>query len=105
MLERQASRNGSLGLPTIDLVAVTQALVVAECLSFRRAARALGTQHPPSVAACGRSKTCWVYHYLSEAPLACGLQPPERVFSNKPVLGFDNSTTRSRPRALPVAVS
>ena len=29
---------------------------------------------------------------------------PARAFSNKPALGFDNSTTRSRPQALPVAV-
>jgi len=40
---------------------------------------------------------------LSEIPLACDLQPPEHVFSNKPVLGFNKLMTRSRPPALPVA--
>jgi len=44
MVERQSPAKGNSGLPTIDLVSVTQGLVVAECLSFRRAARALGTQ-------------------------------------------------------------
>src|ERR1700726_1714030 len=44
MVERQSPSNGNSGLLTIDLVSVTQGLVVAECLSFRRAARVLGTQ-------------------------------------------------------------
>jgi DNA-binding transcriptional LysR family regulator len=43
MLEKQSSPKGNAGLPAIDLVSVTQGLVVAECLSFRRAARVLGT--------------------------------------------------------------
>src|SRR5215470_1991529 len=44
MLERQSRSEGSLRLPKIDLISVTQALAVAECLSFRRAAQMLGTQ-------------------------------------------------------------
>jgi DNA-binding transcriptional LysR family regulator len=44
MVERQSPAKGNSGLPAIDLVSVTQGLVVAECLSFRRAARVLGTQ-------------------------------------------------------------
>jgi DNA-binding transcriptional LysR family regulator len=39
-----------------------------------------------------------VYLYLSEIPLACGPPPPELSFLNRPVLGFDSSTMRSRPR-------
>src|SRR5215831_20852766 len=44
MVEMQSSPKGNSGLPAIDLVSVTQGMVVAECLSFRRAARMLGTQ-------------------------------------------------------------
>jgi DNA-binding transcriptional LysR family regulator len=44
MVERQSRSEDNSGLPKIDLVSVTQGLVVAECLSFRRAARVLGTQ-------------------------------------------------------------
>jgi DNA-binding transcriptional LysR family regulator len=44
MVERQSPSKGNSGLLTIDLVSVTQGLMVAECLSFRRAARVLGTQ-------------------------------------------------------------
>jgi DNA-binding transcriptional LysR family regulator len=44
MLERQSPSKGNTRLPKIDLVSITQALLVAECLSFRRAARMLGTQ-------------------------------------------------------------
>jgi DNA-binding transcriptional LysR family regulator len=44
MVERQSRSEGNSGLSKIDLVSVTQGLVVAECLSFRRAARVLGTQ-------------------------------------------------------------
>jgi len=44
MVEMQSSPKGNSGLPAIDLVSVTQGMVVAECLSFRRAARVLGTQ-------------------------------------------------------------
>jgi DNA-binding transcriptional LysR family regulator len=43
MLERQSRSKGKAGTPKIDLVSITQALLVAECLSFRRAARVLGT--------------------------------------------------------------
>src|SRR5215467_6257940 len=43
MVEEQSSKSKS-GLPAIDLISVTQGLVVAECLSFRRAARILGVQ-------------------------------------------------------------
>jgi len=43
MVEEQSSK-GKSGLPAIDLISVTQGLVVAECLSFRRAARILGMQ-------------------------------------------------------------
>ena len=43
-MEKQSSPNGNSGLPAIDLVSVTQGLMVAECRSFRRAARVLGTQ-------------------------------------------------------------
>jgi len=44
MVEGQSAFKGNLGFPTIDLVSITQALVVAESLSFHRAARVLGTQ-------------------------------------------------------------
>src|SRR5215472_15130244 len=44
MVEKQSSPKGNSGLPAIDLVSVTQGLMLAECLSFRRAARVLGTQ-------------------------------------------------------------
>ena len=43
MVEERSSK-GKSGLPAIDLISVTQGLVVAECLSFRRAARILGMQ-------------------------------------------------------------
>jgi len=43
MVKRQSPPKGNSGLPAIDLVSVTQALLVAECLSFRRAARMLST--------------------------------------------------------------
>src|SRR5712671_2399306 len=105
MMEGQSAFKDNSRLPTIDLVSITQALVVAECLSFHRAARVLGNEHPRLVAACGRSKTCWEYRSLSEPRLACGLQLLERAFSNKPVLFFDNSTMRFRSQALPVAAS
>src|SRR5260370_28302982 len=44
MVEGQSASKGKSGRPAIDLVSVTQGLVVAECLSFRRAARVLGTE-------------------------------------------------------------
>jgi DNA-binding transcriptional LysR family regulator len=44
MVEGKSAFKRNLGLPTIDLVSITQALVVAESLSFHRAARVLGTQ-------------------------------------------------------------
>jgi DNA-binding transcriptional LysR family regulator len=44
MVEGQSAFKGNLGIPKIDLVSITQALVVAESLSFHRAARVLGTQ-------------------------------------------------------------
>jgi len=44
MVEGQSASKGKSGRPAIDLLSVTQGLVVAECLSFRRAARMLGTQ-------------------------------------------------------------
>src|SRR6266481_3194997 len=43
-MEGQSAFKDNSRLPTIDLVSITQALVVAECLSFHRAARVLGTQ-------------------------------------------------------------
>src|SRR6266849_7808524 len=44
MVDGQSASKGKSGRPAVDLVSVTQGLVVAECLSFRRAARMLGTQ-------------------------------------------------------------
>jgi DNA-binding transcriptional LysR family regulator len=44
MVEGQSASKGKSGLSSIDLVSVRQGLVVAECLSFHRAARVLGTQ-------------------------------------------------------------
>jgi len=49
MMEGQSAFKDTSGLPTIDLVSITQALVVAECLSFHRAARVLGKE-PSTVA-------------------------------------------------------
>src|SRR5262252_5971302 len=103
MVEEQSSKSKS-GLPAIDLISVTQGLVVAECLSFRRAARILGMQQSVIGRRVRALEDKLGYRYLSELPGACGLPRPARVFSNKPALGFDNSTTQSRPQALPVAV-
>src|SRR5499427_3785415 len=44
MVEGQSAFKGNLRFPAIELVSITQALVVAESLSFHRAARVLGTQ-------------------------------------------------------------
>src|SRR5260221_6789524 len=44
MVVGQSASEGKSGLSSIDLVSVRQGLVVAECLSFHRAARVLGTQ-------------------------------------------------------------
>src|SRR5262245_44907342 len=44
MVEGKSASKGKSGLSSIDLVSITQALVVAESLSFHRAARVLGTQ-------------------------------------------------------------
>ena len=44
MAARPTVPKGKLELPPINLVSITQGLLVAECLSFRRAARMLGTQ-------------------------------------------------------------
>ena len=44
MSERHSPSKSKSGLPAIDLISVAQGLVVAECLSFRRAAMVLGTQ-------------------------------------------------------------
>src|SRR5229473_3278010 len=44
MMEGQSAFKDNSRLPTIDLVSITQALVVAECLSFHRAARVLGNE-------------------------------------------------------------
>src|SRR5215470_8002706 len=44
MAERHSPSKSKSGLPAIDLISVAQGLVVAESLSFRRAARVLGTQ-------------------------------------------------------------
>src|SRR6266849_2195523 len=44
MTEGQSAFKDNSRLPTIDLVSITQALVVAECLSFHRAARVLGNE-------------------------------------------------------------
>jgi DNA-binding transcriptional LysR family regulator len=49
MMEGQSAFKDNSGLPAIDLVSITQALVVAECLSFHRAARVLGKE-PSTVA-------------------------------------------------------
>jgi DNA-binding transcriptional LysR family regulator len=42
MLEQRTSSVGDSGSPRIDFVSVTQGLLVADCLSFRRAAKVLG---------------------------------------------------------------
>jgi DNA-binding transcriptional LysR family regulator len=44
MMEGQSAFKDNSRLPTIDLVSITQALVVTECLSFHRAARVLGNE-------------------------------------------------------------
>jgi len=44
MVEWHSPSKSKSGLPAIDLISVAQGLVVAESLSFRRAARVLGTQ-------------------------------------------------------------
>src|SRR5215813_14901247 len=44
MVEWHSPSKSKSGLPSIDLISVAQGLVVAESLSFRRAARVLGTQ-------------------------------------------------------------
>jgi DNA-binding transcriptional LysR family regulator len=49
MMEGQSAFKDNSGLPAIDLVSITQALVVAECLSFHRAAKVLGKE-PSTVA-------------------------------------------------------
>ncbi len=49
MMEGQSAFKDNSGLPTIDLVSIAQALVVAECLSFHRAATVLGKE-PSTVA-------------------------------------------------------
>jgi DNA-binding transcriptional LysR family regulator len=42
MLEQRTSSVGDSGSPRVDFVSITQGLLVAECLSFRRAATVLG---------------------------------------------------------------
>ena len=104
-MEGQSAFKDNSGLPTIDLVSIAQALVVAECLSFHRAARVLGNE-PSTVGRRVRAlEDVLGVRSLSEPSLACGLQLLERAFSNKPVLFFDNSTMRFRSQALPVAAS
>jgi hypothetical protein len=44
MSKRHSPSKSKSGLPAIDLISVAQGLVVAESLSFRRAAMVLGTQ-------------------------------------------------------------
>src|SRR5258708_18351874 len=44
MMEGKSAFKDNSRLPTIDFVSITQALVVAECLSFHRAARVLGNE-------------------------------------------------------------
>jgi DNA-binding transcriptional LysR family regulator len=44
MLEKRTSSGGDSASPHIDFVSITQGLLVAECLSFRRAAKVLGVR-------------------------------------------------------------
>jgi DNA-binding transcriptional LysR family regulator len=48
-MEGQSAYKDNSGFPAIDLVSITQALVVAECLSFHRAARVL-RKEPSTIA-------------------------------------------------------
>src|SRR5262249_35216917 len=105
MVEKQSSPKGNSGLPAIDLVSVTQGLVVAECLSFRRAARVLGTQQS-AISRRVRALEDVLGVSLFERNSA-GVRPTTAgaQFFEQAVTGFDSSTTRSRPQARPVAVS
>jgi Bacterial regulatory helix-turn-helix protein, lysR family len=105
MLEGQSASEGKSGLSSIDLVSVRQGLVVAECLSFHRAARVLGTQQSTVGRRVRALEDVLGVSLFERTPAGVRLTIAGARFSNKPVLFCESSTTRFRPQALPVGAS
>jgi hypothetical protein len=96
-MERRSK--GKPGLPLVDLVSITQGMLIAECLSFRRKARMIGTQQSAVSRRVRALEDILGVSLFQRHRDGVRVTAAAHVFSNKRAMFFSSSTSLSRPPA------